>query len=319
MWVQKVPGGGVAHLAFSPGGETLYTLDTGGWLTAWDLASRGSRRLSRIESQDGWFSSRIYALADGETVVTRMDVVGYWEATLNQDGTIAEPPVVFTLWDVTTGQVLTRLNPPGLHQGSHAQVLPDGRLYYLGPGSKEIMGWNLRTESPEPSLGIREMTSDIFSFKLSTGGQFVCTLFQGNGPPVLHQVVTGTELRNPLPINGIANAYKISFSPDDRTVALFSTPPPRISLWDIRNRTIRAAGIPSDLPVQFAWNPTTPMFAALNPNHMLTLFSSDTGEPLRSLDFALGRSVRCVAFSPDGLTCAVGGSNKQFAVFDVDL
>jgi hypothetical protein len=26
-----------------------------------------------------------------------------------------------------------------------------------------------------------------------------------------------------------------------------------------------------------------------------------------------------VAFSPDGLMCAVGGSERQFAVFDVDL
>ena len=61
------------------------------------------------------------------------------------------------------------------------------------------------------------------------------------------------------------------------------------------------------------------MFAALNADKVLTLFGLDTGDPIRSLDFALGRSVRCVAFSPDGLTCAVGGSNKRFAVFDVDL
>ena len=45
-----------------------------------------------------------------------------------------------------------------------------------------------------------------------------------------------------------------------------------------------------------------------------------TAEPDRaSLDFALGKYVTCAAFSPDGLTCAVGGSNKQFAVFDVDI
>ena len=32
-----------------------------------------------------------------------------------------------------------------------------------------------------------------------------------------------------------------------------------------------------------------------------------------------GGGVDAVAFAPDGLTRAVGGSNKQFAVFDVDM
>jgi hypothetical protein len=29
--------------------------------------------------------------------------------------------------------------------------------------------------------------------------------------------------------------------------------------------------------------------------------------------------VNCFAFAPDGLTCAVGGSGRQFVVFDVDV
>jgi hypothetical protein len=32
-----------------------------------------------------------------------------------------------------------------------------------------------------------------------------------------------------------------------------------------------------------------------------------------------GGGVRALAYSPDGLACAVGRSNKQFAVFDVDV
>jgi hypothetical protein len=62
---------------------------------------------------------------------------------------------------------------------------------------------------------------------------------------------------------------------------------------------------------------------------LLSLVSLETGEELRTLDFDAGKPppqqslrfspVTCAAFSPDGLTCAVGGSNKQFAVFDVDV
>jgi hypothetical protein len=40
---------------------------------------------------------------------------------------------------------------------------------------------------------------------------------------------------------------------------------------------------------------------------------------VRSFDFEQGSRVRCACFAPDGLTCAVGGSNGRFTVFDVDL
>ena len=93
-------------------------------------------------------------------------------------------------------------------------------------------------------------------------------------------------------------------------------------MWDV------SRGAPWSKPVNidtkhdeatFAFHPTAPVFIAINRDKHLTFFGTETGEALRSLDFALGRYVQCVAFSPDGLTCAVGGSNKQFAVFDVDL
>jgi hypothetical protein len=70
----------------------------------------------------------------------------------------------------------------------------------------------------------------------------------------------------------------------------------------------------------WAVHPTLPMFATRDPNGHVGLFSFETGEALRTFDFAVGKStLRSVCFSPDGLTGAVGGSNKQFAVFDVDV
>ena len=93
-----------------------------------------------------------------------------------------------------------------------------------------------------------------------------------------------------------------------------------MQVWDVPSRSVRAehvTGVQTDKVLAF--HPTAPLFASLNPNKELTLFSLETGAPVRSLDFALGRFVQCVAFAPDGLTCAVGGSNRQFAVFDVDV
>jgi len=38
----------------------------------------------------------------------------------------------------------------------------------------------------------------------------------------------------------------------------------------------------------FAFNPVLPVFAAIGPDKLLTLFSTETGQPLRALDFSLG-------------------------------
>jgi hypothetical protein len=82
---------------------------------------------------------------------------------------------------------------------------------------------------------------------------------------------------------------------------------------------VRVESVPSYAPWSIiAFHPTAPMFAAVKSRRELTLFRLDTGEIVRSFDFGIG-FVESVCFSPDGLTCAVGGSNKQFAVFDVDL
>jgi WD40 repeat protein len=83
---------------------------------------------------------------------------------------------------------------------------------------------------------------------------------------------------------------------------------------------MRIESVPSYAPWSvIAFHPTAPVFAAMNARRELTLYRLDTGEAVRSFDFGIGWAINCIAFSPDGLTCAVGGSNKQFAVFDVDL
>src|SRR5207253_264528 len=93
----------------------------------------------------------------------------------------------------------------------------------------------------------------------------------------------------------------------------------RLQIRDVATGTTLAGQVVLELRGPcFTFHPTAPLFTGLNPDKVLTLFSSETGEPIRSLDFALGKRVTCVAFAPDGLTCAVGGSNRQFAVFDVE-
>src|SRR5262245_51565565 len=94
MWKQKAAGG-VIDLAYSPDGGTLFTVDTGGNLTTWDVATRKSRRPAgdlRYNSD-----ARLTPLADGRLVVTA-DPLDY------------EP--VFAVWDVREGQEVTEHRPP---------------------------------------------------------------------------------------------------------------------------------------------------------------------------------------------------------------
>src|SRR5262245_54335377 len=48
MWVQRV-GGGVKVLAFAPDAKALFTHDGGGWVYAWDTATRARRKLIALD------------------------------------------------------------------------------------------------------------------------------------------------------------------------------------------------------------------------------------------------------------------------------
>jgi WD40 repeat protein len=109
----------------------------------------------------------------------------------------------------------------------------------------------------------------------------------------------------------------VRFSPDGNSLLWLGGD--RAQIWNAADLSVRVESVPSHAPWSvIAFHPTAPVFAAQNPRRELTLFRLDTGEVLRSFDFGIG-FVQSVCFAPDGLTCAVGGSNKQFAVFDVDL
>jgi WD40 repeat protein len=300
MWVQKVPGGGVDALAFAPDGRTLYTLDGGGWLTAWDVAARAGRRLAHGLYRR-YDLARLYVLADGRVVV-RADA--------------------FSVLD-PAGVLLRQSEPPGLGNNSYAHVRPDGRVYYSRDRQRSAAAWNLGTGAPEPGFDVPDevpLLSFVRNFELSPDGRSVVVVLDHHGPAVLFGLADDRTLRDLVPVAGVGPVHRARFSPDGHTLVTTTVTPARLAVWDIPTRTVRAKGVAfSPTRGLFAFNPVYPLFAALREDEALAVWRLEDGRPVRALDFALGRYVRCVAFSPDGLTCAVGGSNKQFAVFDVDL
>jgi WD40 repeat protein len=298
MWLQRI-GGGVGFLAYSPDGRTLYTLDHGAHLSAWDLATRTGRRLSYLKWPKFPVPQAIHALADGQRLVG----VG---------------SSVVVVWNAADGEELCRVERPNWrHFGDSAPVTPDGRAYFATSWPPyEIRGWNLTTKKAEPARTVLDGTHEIRHLALAPNQQLVAVvcndltarLFDWNETP---------QLRAPI---ALGDARRARFAPDGRTLAIWSSGSPHITLWDVASRQSRADPVPCwTAGAPFAFNPVLPVFAAIGAEGSLALFSTETGRPIRTLDFCLGQSVQSICFSPDGLTCAVGGSNKQFAVFDVDL
>ncbi|HEY1189212.1 MAG TPA: hypothetical protein VGE74_16285 [Gemmata sp.] len=312
MWVQDVPDGGVRALAFTPDGGTLYTRDAARWVTAWDTQNHTGRRVFRAgATHHPPLAEPGFGLADcGRFLVA--------------DGL---PPCVF---DCRTGAVVP-FNTGGLRRDNpnkpaepievsagigliHADPFAPRLLALLPSGV--VATWNLGTRRPGPDLS--PPVSQVFHerFHLTPFGQAILRHNKPDRVSVFDAAAGGFvatfTVRCPSPY------FEPLPAPDGRAAVLFCGR--QLFLWARATQTLRGKPIPASPPSgAIAFHPTEPVFTALNGDKVLTLFNLDTGAPIRSLDFALGKKVQCVAFSPDGLTCAVGGSNKQFAVFDVDL
>src|SRR5262245_23499692 len=133
MWIQKVPGGGVSHLAYSPDGRLLYTLDNGGWLTAWDVATHAGLRIAHGQWSRAFFPRGLYPLADGRLLIRTAS---------------------FFLCDAAS-EPRNSPAPTGLGHHDYAQIRADGRVYYLG-STKTIFLWDLAADRPKLAFTLPE-------------------------------------------------------------------------------------------------------------------------------------------------------------------
>ena len=122
MWIQKVPGGGVAALAFSPDGRTLYTLDNSGTLTAWDVSSHTGRKLIR-DPRLKYYYGRMHPLADGKRLITRNRAIVAWDLAAQQELPTSALPSTFDWW-------------------WNCCVCLDGRVFAASRSEPTITGWN---------------------------------------------------------------------------------------------------------------------------------------------------------------------------------
>ena len=291
MWTQKVPGGGVVALAYAPDGRTLYVLSGSQYITAWDTVSRTGTPV---------------AFAELTAPVTRLATSGAGRYLLAHS-------VHWAVWDTESRVAVATVRSWRLD----SLAFEANTATFLRFGKSDVRRWDLLTQQPLEVVAQWQVPEPVRGAELSPDLRRVAVIAMKGNVYVGDAAGAGPLAKLSLP-EPIHNGIGVRFSPDGEALAVLHHK--LMYLWNMANNRVRARALWSDPAPEWklTFHPTAPVFAALDPQQNLALFSLHTGDPIRSFNFKIGR-VQCVAFAPDGLTCAVGGSNKQFAVFDVDV
>jgi len=290
MWSHRLSAS-IRGLAFSSDGRTLYTADNSCRIYAWDPVARTRRLVLKHEFISG-------VVPDGLLGTGRFLVF------LNTDP--------LRVWDCTAEA--KRLDVPERFTARGTQVdATRGRLLALGADGKSVLSWDLERQRRGPAVvrwnePVRERWRS--AFRLSDDGR-ILVIEASRGQVTFRDALSGAEVGRMPPQSEWVSSTPMLLSPAGRTMCCITGY--RWRLWNVPAGTVRFDPWPTPL----AFHPTAPVCAAAMSGG-LALVSLQTGEAIRSFDFGLGTALYA-GFSPDGLTCAVGGSNKQFAVFDVDL
>ena len=291
MWIQKLPSGSVTALAYSPDGRTLYTGSTTGRVFAWNLATRTHTEL--------------YRRATGSSGV-------------------------YYLWPTPTGRLLIRegrtlldalapasgpLIVPGPDDwGDWRYVLPDGLRAISCEPEWRIGLWDVETGQRLPVPGPLGDALHITHHELLPDGVTFLTFDSNSNALALWNFRTGEPLGALTPNHQYISPSVLA--PDGTTFAVGRNK--MLWVYDVPTRSLRHRLAFEKEFRALAFHPNSRYLASAATDSVLTLWDVFGGTEVQRYDWSIGK-IQNVAFSPDGLTCAVGGSNKQFAVFDVDV
>jgi WD40 repeat protein len=293
--------GGFQSIGYTPGGQVL-TLDNHARLAGWDVVGGRSVRFVAPPSPGRWALLKGFRSADG--------LVGVLTSAS------------FHRFHLASRTELPRVNA---NDGRVAEVSEDGTLAVVNErGSLRWRLWNLDTGAPLPEhFDLAGESAEKFryhpvlapdnrTFALSAVGDGRLWVWDRDDPKP--RLLVGARGRRHFPL--------LAFPPDGRfLVAAQVARAGVVGLWDLPAGKLRWS-VPQDI---FVWA------VAVHPSGNLVAVATvggAAGRVVRFLDAATGGEVarfnwnagrvRCVTFSPDGLTCAAGCSDRRLVVWDVD-
>lgn len=297
MWVGTLPDkkAVVNVLTFAPDGHTLYTGDSAGRVLAWDVDTRAARELFRRPEP-----------ANGNR--------GVHDLWLTRDGARLLVNDDRRLIDAFRPEAKPLFTAAKDSWAWWKYLLPDGRRITSVEPEWRLALWDVTTGERLPVPGELGAARDLTYHALLADGTTFLTYNAMSNELGLWNIGTGEKVGELTPRGSGIRATALS--PDTTTFVVGRD----MELWvyDVPARALRHKLKAARSFRELAFHPNGRLVASAATDKAATLWDVTAGVEVRRYDWALGKP-QSLCFSPDGLTCAVGGSKNQFGVFDVDL
>jgi RNA polymerase sigma factor (sigma-70 family) len=329
--------GNIRALAFSPDGKFLAASGYDLKVRTWEVAS--GKEVTTMEGSAGYLMTVAYS-PDGKhlAAVGPYSLVPVWDAASGKllhevsGHTAAVQAVTFTpdgtgllsggadgtvrLWDPKTGKENSEFQ--AVHGGPVAglAVTPDGKTLYSAGIDQAILAWSLAPTLPGEAAraplrrfaGIPWPGHEL-EMALSPSGKLVAAT-DNRAAAYFWDASTATEAQ-PLPLPKEPRRG-VAFAPDGRTVAL-RTREGILELWDLTSGKEKQRIGAKEHSGPFAFSPDGRAILALDRD--LHLWEVATGRE-RWRVAVTQEFLPCLAFSPTGKLCALGGTDTVIRILD---
>jgi WD40 repeat protein len=281
----------VSSLAYLPA-VGLLSGHAFGFVHAWDLAAGTSRQLFRIAGPGRWDIAGLAVATDGGRVVAASVMQGV------------------AVWEVQAQRLALPDRSGPRPAGRCFSLAPDGRTLATSTStSYDVALWGLPEFQP---LGTLPGTRDfIQALAFAPDGRALAVGRLGTLCHIL-DVADGKERAR---VKGDHLIEAAAFSPTGELLA--TTGGNTVHLWETATWRCRATIKTGPAYVRrLAFHPGGTLLATIGDSPVLGLWDAQTGQSRGKLNWKIGK-LHSLAFAPDGMTAAVGGS-RGLVVWDVE-